>query len=346
MSFSAPFLRTLSITTAILGFAVSCPAEETSPTPDALKLELDIMRAELRKPLAELQEKYDEALEQLEKAEQEKGNLKTLMEVRDERSAFRNRVEEPASATTLPRLNELRAIYERESTKADSAIIPQEAMLYADYLSQLEEISKALTQQGKIDEALKVSTIADEARGELAAFKSGEISAEQTDTISEVVILGEGGEYEAHEKCEISQVEDKFLIHTNSGNAPLQSRESFRPPFQIQARAETDGSLRFYFGKSGIVIFNWDVNAKTMRLGDPGTPLGEQDAFDEQGDLKLGRTYDFELLVKPESITVKVDGRKRGELKGDFSSTAAGPVGIGASMGSTVLVDYFKVVRE
>ncbi len=59
------------------------------------------MREELRKPLAELQEKYDEALLQLETTEQEKGNLKALMAVRNERSTFRDRVEEPETATRV-----------------------------------------------------------------------------------------------------------------------------------------------------------------------------------------------------------------------------------------------------
>jgi|APTNR8051073442_1049403.scaffolds.fasta_scaffold36204_1 hypothetical protein len=324
-----------------------CFAQPESPDPKELKLQLDVQRAEARKGLGELQAKYDLALQQLEAAEQKKGNLPSVIAIREERDRVRNagKLAEPVS--TFPKLAELRDIYERELGRIQSEIISKDLSLLDTYANDLEGVMKELTRKGDIDAALQVSGNIKATRAEMEALEGGSVPRAMNDGSGrEVVVLAEKVKrYELNERCKLTKENGRFVLTTDVGNAPLTSQEKFRPPFRLQAKAETKGSLRFYFGQSGIVIFNWDSNPKQLRVGDPGTPLSSQQGYDGEGELIPGRTYEIEIRVEKETITVLVDGTTRALLAGDFTK-AEGPVGIGPSFGSTVWVDYFKAFQE
>ena len=53
-----------------------------------------------------------------------------------------------------------------------SDILAQDARLIGAYVASLEGIAKSLTQKGQIDEALKISQLAEAAQKELQAVKT------------------------------------------------------------------------------------------------------------------------------------------------------------------------------
>jgi hypothetical protein len=218
-------------------------------------------------------------------------------------------------------------------------------------VAALEEELTLTTKSGDLEGALAIKKAIEELAKPIYAGApmnpppTGQAKAGAPGSSEVVVIVGEGGKHERNEHCELSREGESFILHTAMANAPVTSRQKFRAPFRMLARAATDGSLRFYFGEGGIVIFNWDSNQEVLRLGDPRTPISDQTGFPGEGELKAGQIYEFEILVEKERIAVVVDGRKRAEMEGDFAEKSVGTIGIGAAFGSKVKVDYFKGIH-
>ena len=311
-------------------------AQERAPGPDEIKLQLDIRRQEVHKPLLSLQAKYDQALAQLEKSEQAKGNPEAVIEIQKERQEFASRTAKSGQQASLARLTELIRVYDRESSRIRSEIRRKEATVLSAYITTVKQATKELTKEGRLEEAQRCVQIREEIEGMILALKNGsatpKVSGEE-----ETVILAPGiRRYDLDDRCESDRDGDRIAFTTNVGNAPLRSRKSFSTPFRIEARAEAQGQLRFYFGESGVVFFNWNMNASELRIGDPKTTLSDQSGFKGEGLLPPGSTFDLAISVEADAITVSVDGKMRAKMAGNFEDTE-GPIGVGPSAGSTTV---------
>ena len=105
------FFEYLTFSALLVAVANLASAQNRTPSPEELKLQLEIKRQEIRQPLLDLKAKYDQALERLEKSEQAKGNLAGVIEIQEERKQFANRTEASSKATKISKLAELRRVY-------------------------------------------------------------------------------------------------------------------------------------------------------------------------------------------------------------------------------------------
>lgn len=330
------------------GFVVlpSSFGQTKTPRAEGLQLQLEAKREEARKPLISLQDNYDRALEQLGKEEQKKANLNGVLEIKEERKQFRERAKTVKERSAITKLNELRNIYGRESARIRSEIQRKEIDLVKAHIVRLDAAAKELTQAGKIEEAQKVVQNAEAARSEIDALRSGSaLPPAGEEGEGEIIILApKTKNYVLHDKCELDRDGERFKLTTAAAFGPLKSKKDFQTPFRIEARAEALGHLRLYYGESGQVIFNWNVNPEILQVGDPNTTMSQTKPFPGAGKLSEGKTYDIEVRVEESEITVRVDGKVRARLAGDFAD-AEGPVGIGPSAGSTIWVESFKGIQ-
>jgi len=120
--------------------------------------------AEAREPLAELKQKYLEALGALAEREQAAGQLDSLLEIRRvvEATEAGAPADPPAVGGELGRLEE---IYLRERARLEEQISQTLAPTQAAYSAALEEVVTRLTREGRLEEALAV-------RAELAALQA------------------------------------------------------------------------------------------------------------------------------------------------------------------------------
>jgi len=321
------------------------------PTVESLKLEFDVERAELRKPIQELQTKYEQQLGKLLEEVTSAGELERTLAVKAEIEGYKEGKTKPAG-DGFPELKRLQGIYADVHAQRTAMMKKELGNVVTAYRAKLLALQKELTKERKIEDALAVKAVIDGINLEDFVDLVEENSLERTsnpeeeESGEEVVVIGKDGKNERDEKCEFSRDGDRFVLHTAMANAPIQSRKDFQAPFRMLARVETDGSLRFYFGENGCVFFNWQTNPEVLRIGDPRTPLSDQRAFAGEGKLHPGQTYDIEIAVEKERITVNVDGKKRAELEGSFAEESEGTIGIGAAWGSHVKVEYFKGIQQ
>ena len=83
---------------------------QEKPTLSSLKLEFDVKRAELRKPVEELQAKYEDQLNQLLEKVTSAGELEKALAVKAEIEGYKDGKSKPA-ADGFPELKRLQGIY-------------------------------------------------------------------------------------------------------------------------------------------------------------------------------------------------------------------------------------------
>jgi hypothetical protein len=134
-----------------------------------------------------------------------------------------------------------------------------------------------------------------------------------------------------------------LAIQTSTDSADrLMTSQAFQPPFVIRTRAQTDGyNLRLYCG-AGMVIFNWELNERELRVHDP---LNGQ-AFANQGSglISPNEWHDVVWEIQKYGMKLVVDGRLRFENRKDYRSLNA-RVGIGPFR-SKVTMAYFQVEKK
>lgn len=130
-------------------------AQNTPPTPSLndLKLEFDIVRAELLKPVTELDDLYGAQLEKLRLESQSRGNLEEVVAARSE-SARLGGAEPDPKAVDFPELIRLREIYQK--AKSDRVRAMNRALLPAleKHQALLEALRTTQTRENRIDEAI------------------------------------------------------------------------------------------------------------------------------------------------------------------------------------------------
>ncbi|MEM6917283.1 MAG: hypothetical protein AAF491_12025, partial [Verrucomicrobiota bacterium] len=299
-------------------FAVVCGApsivrsqetKEEFATREA-KLLYDVERAEARKPLRELHEKLDAALQKLERGWQDEGDLEALLVLQTERASFRDRTE-PAEASSLRELESLRRIYWREYKTLQPEIEKSDGEALARFVGTLETIIRGLTQENRIEEALEVRKEIDRAIAE---------SEGQTGTIAmssnEEVVLGEEENYVIDTDCELTKKGSRYVITSDAFDGTyVASKRSFQTPFRIVTRAETDtNNLRLYFGKHGKIVLNWSTKPSELRIVEPNDM--RRNGIPDRGYIEPGLLHDIEVSVTASAIRLRVDGEERARIEG------------------------------
>lgn len=123
------------------------------PTLNDLKLEFDIVRAELLKPVSELDDLYGAQLEKLRLDSQSRGRLEEVLAIRSESARLEGGAPDP-KAVDFPELVRLREIYQK--TKSDRLRVMNRALLpaIAKQKTQLEALRTTQTRENRIDEAI------------------------------------------------------------------------------------------------------------------------------------------------------------------------------------------------
>jgi len=117
-----------------------------------LRFRFEVAIAEERKPLNEFEKQYRVQLQKLEGRIQAAGDLKKLLTVREELKSF-----DSGNAKDFPELERLQGIYKKERDTIVSKISETEKRVIGAYQKKLSELQKKLTQEGKIDDAVKVA---------------------------------------------------------------------------------------------------------------------------------------------------------------------------------------------
>ncbi|MBL9157466.1 MAG: hypothetical protein JNJ70_08340 [Verrucomicrobiales bacterium] len=154
------------------------------PTLNDLKLEFDIVRAELLKPVSELDDLYGAQLEKLRLDSQSRGRLEEVLAIRSESARLEGGAPDP-KAVDFPELVRLREIYQK--TKSDRLRVMNRALLpaIAKQKTQLEALRTIQTRENRIDEAISTQKELDRLLAlEAATRKELEAPAATTPTLA------------------------------------------------------------------------------------------------------------------------------------------------------------------
>ena len=116
----------------------------------------------------------------------------------------------------------------------------------------------------------------------------------------------------------------------------VMTRDEFKTPCTITVRAKTDSTnIRLFFGQRGVVIFNWELNQKELRIHDPAT--GKITGIAGKGEVKKNEFVTVQWVIDAQHMSVLVDGEERAALDGNFANLS-GKVGVGTMAGANVAV--------
>ncbi|HEY3854901.1 MAG TPA: DnaJ domain-containing protein [Verrucomicrobiae bacterium] len=147
----------------------------------------------------------------------------------------------------------------------------------------------------------------------------------------------------AEQNVSKSNEPDGLAIQTSTDSADrLMTSQAFQAPFVIRTRAQTDGyNLRLYCG-AGMVIFNWELNERELRVHDPLN--GQPYAATGSGLISPNEWHDVVWDIQKYGMKLFVDGQLRFENRKDYRSLNT-KVGIGPFK-SKVTIAYFQVEKK
>lgn len=181
--------------------------------------------------------------------------------------------------------------------------------------------------------------------GRRSEFEKEILNAADAPNSKQVIVLGEEGRYTTTSQLTVTKKDNLYILSSAGGDAEaLRSTKTFKTPFSLQVRAMTNkNNIRLYFGQRGMIVFNWEMNRKQLRIIEP--VIFKRNGISDFKPLEADRMYDLEVRVTDSKISVYANKRKQGEVKGDFSQ-AEGPIGIGPARGSIVTVERFVGIQE
>jgi hypothetical protein len=119
----------------------------------------------------------------------------------------------------------------------------------------------------------------------------------------------------------------------------ITTKQSFKPPVEIQVEAKTDSTnLRLSYAADQL-IFNWERAKNELRV-DGGPAAGKHKMG--AGMIPVNKYVTVRWVVTPDRQQVYVDNQLRYEHIGDYSKIDK-PVGVYSAHGSTVTVKSIKV---
>lgn len=157
------FLPVLLVTVFLSSISIGSAqdAESNPATLDSLKLDYDVKRSELQKPIWGLEDIYEEKLSELLDQVTAAGDLQKALAVKKELSSFRETEggSEEESGESFSELERLQEIYAESREQREASIKEQMVPLTKAYGAKLAQLQKLLTQEKKIDQAIAVQEV-------------------------------------------------------------------------------------------------------------------------------------------------------------------------------------------
>jgi hypothetical protein len=165
---------------------------------DEAKFQLDVYRAEARKPLS--------ALRNCSRSS------RITRELDPEKSPYTS-------------LENLRTIYRQESDKVRAEIAANDIRLLNDFIAHLEKIVQDHTRKGQLEEALDVRSRIESTQKEIEELKSGSIPLPVSENGGkEEIILGSRSSFEKNSKIEVKKDGNLFILTGTGNNTRVESR--------------------------------------------------------------------------------------------------------------------------
>lgn len=188
-SFFPSQLEVVAALILICGFeSIRVQEGPPQPTLDSLKLEYDVNRSELMRPIAELQKIYEGKLKELLDEVTSAGELKEALAVKAELETYKNPTggeegeEKPA---TFPELQRLQEIFVDSKEKRLVTAREELKPLKDAYQEKLLALQKQLTQEQKLDQAVEVQTVIQEVEASRSELVEGNM-AEMEEAVEDV----------------------------------------------------------------------------------------------------------------------------------------------------------------
>ncbi|MCB1062340.1 MAG: hypothetical protein KDN20_05375 [Verrucomicrobiae bacterium] len=143
---------------AIASFGIQAQ-EQNAATLDSLTLEFDVHRAELMKPIAELKQIYQEKLNELLDEVTAAGDLKKALAVKAEITDFASKGRTVVDEGAFPELKRLEEILVEAQAQRVNEVNEKMVPLIEVYQAKLKFLQKRLTQEKKLEEAVRVQSV-------------------------------------------------------------------------------------------------------------------------------------------------------------------------------------------
>jgi hypothetical protein len=217
-------------------------------------------------------------------------------------------------------LDQLKSAYQAQAKVAMDPINKK-------YMAQLDELKKKLGGKGDLEGAQRVQK-------EIEAV----VLMDKKDSANLLYSMEWDG------KIGMEKTEAGLILKSSGGDfEKLKTNETFKPPFTVKIKVQTDSTnIRLYYNK-GRIIFNWECRQDELRVEDILT--SQFLAVAGKGFLKPNKMHDIIIEVQKDSIILKADGKECYKGKGDYKDIEA-PVGIGPCLGSKITVKEFIIDKK
>lgn len=173
------------------GGTVLLPEEAAS-----LRFEYEVLRAEIMKPVEELNLHYRNRLSDLKLEFQHNGDLDGVLKVTREDESIKNAGKPPFMGVENdpPKLVEVRTIYEKARERLEVRLQPKLRANDEEFLGKLDAMKLGFTKEGRLDEALAVKALMEEISGEGKPSEplNGSVSLKmQIDGVSHLYMRGD-----------------------------------------------------------------------------------------------------------------------------------------------------------
>ncbi|MCB1086557.1 MAG: hypothetical protein KDM63_05895 [Verrucomicrobiae bacterium] len=152
-----------------------------------LQQRFEQQRSLIEKPIAELNQLYEQQLGALREKARDSGDLDRLLEIDQELKGYRQ-PDDQAAKVSFPELVRLRDIYRNELNKRRQSVATDLAAFQTRYVEQLEALAKELTRLDRLEDAVAAR---DEARKMSAAIEPASLTGAMA--MAESGTQGKGG---------------------------------------------------------------------------------------------------------------------------------------------------------
>lgn len=269
---------------------------------------------------------YSNALTASEAQLKNGGNLEGLIAVRKEKERFAATGEIPkTSSSDMPQSIAKTQLEQLTRTQQAQKVRDKNlSIVIRQYLSRLDTLKKQLTSRDKIDDALQVQ----------AEIKS-----------MEAILAVLSGEQEIAPSMQWKDITDTFsggnkqLAGIVLKNQRTTSRDSYKPPLEIEYVCKTDSTnIRLAYACDQL-IFNWENNLNELRID--GGPANRQHRMGA-GRVPVNKFITIRQVVKKDKMDVFVEGQLCASWQADFPNINS-PISIFTVSKSTVTVKSLKI---
>ncbi len=319
-----------SIRFVIMAFLVYCVNPVTATDLASLKSEYGVSKQKIDSACAaEFKSSllvYSKALTASEAQLKNAGNLEGLIAVRKEKERFvaTGEIPKTSSSDTPQAIAQAQLEHLTRTQQAQKVRDKNLAVVIRQYLSKLDALKKQLTSRDKIDDALQVQT-----------------EIKNMETILAVL----SGEQETASAAQWKDITDTFsggnrqLAGIVLKNQRTTSRDSYKPPLEIEYVCKTDSAnIRLAYACDQL-IFNWENNLNELRID--GGPANRQHRMGA-GRVPVNKFITIRQVVNKDKMDVFVEGQLCASWQADFSNVNS-PISIFTVAKSTVTVKSLKI---